>query len=611
MLVIESSMASHLSLHRAARNTAFRWALVLGVAGFGAGCNVATTDETVAVASKNECNADQLCGAGVCLEGMCQSPQSELKTLLLEITPPSGVKYIAGVRFNRVLENFALSDGPLDIVLGHVSRINGRVSAAPVEKTICVLAEEDAVGPAFDGTLPVRVTFVPRERVLGLPNPPQTREITPLEESSTYDFSLSIPPGSYDIYVEPLSMDGECIRPPHLLVDQEIAAGDIALNLNLPEPAHLEVVVRWPGEVDALGGWMIDIVERDSGRRLSNRATLDASIVSGGLFEYTAGLAFSEVAGDASMPSTELVRLSPPAGVTAPTVYFERSVVQLFQDGKGVIDQLEALPSPVRFSGRVNRTGTSKPARATVTLNAIQLEQVSPGTIALFSRTVETDEEGGFTAELLPGTYSVLATPLEPGLAAATSSLVVSATGGSQGGKVIEVDEQQLISGKLVAFDGAGLEGIPVESAPPPVAPTRNVFELVSGGLSRLPRADADISSGEGQFSLLADAGIYHVVARPEPSTGFAWGFALGVEVNDVEADLGVLPLTLPYVLRGFLSSSDTGTAVGNALIRAYAYLDEGELTSKADEATSAIAVGEARVDETGAFRLLLPSRLP
>jgi len=65
--------------------------------------------------------------------------------------------------------------------------------------------------------------------------------------------------------------------------------------------------------------------------------------------------------------------------------------------------------------------------------------------------------------------------------------------------------------------------------------------------------------------------------------------------------------LNLPQVLAGELSSDDVGL-VPSALIRAYAYVKNGRLTSNPAEATNVVPVAESRVSVNGTYRLLLPS---
>jgi hypothetical protein len=116
-------------------------------------------------------------------------------------------------------------------------------------------------------------------------------------------------------------------------------------------------------------------------------------------------------------------------------------------------------------------------------------------------------------------------------------------------------------------------------------------------------------TDSNGDFELLADPGVFHVAARPESSTGFAWSVLLGVDLAEM-SDVGSVRLPLPLVMTGILTSQDTGGLVPNALMRIYALLKEGKPVSSIEDADQVVAVGETRANDEGRFRLLIPSTL-
>jgi hypothetical protein len=567
----------------------------------------------------NACFEEAPCLGGVCSEeGFCQSERTALPALLLEVTAPAGTPSIAGVRFMQEVPEIPPS-GHLDVGLGNITHIKVGVSGIDIPDEQCVVPASPDVpsGNAPDGTMSARVTLIPRESLLGIPSPTYAGALVP-DEASTYEVLLLAPPGHYDIHVEPLGMDAGCVRSPYLFVDQEVPAeNDVELNLQLPIPAKLDLTLVYPGFIDVLSDWQVDIIHRATGKVLSNRVVLKDPVGLGEAIEYRAALAFSPVYGDSSAPATELIRLSPPESVTAPTVYLERSVVELFEAGKGVIDQLTELPSPVTYTGRVNRRDDATPAPGTVTLVATELAATSPGLIAAFSRTVKTDASGVFEVDLLPGKYQVLMEPQADDLAQTVTELSVSSGAGNQAGKVLEVGLRANIAGSLVTVSGAPVLGVPVEAYPPAVSRSMDVISAARSIDPLVPRAElvpAVNAYGQlvdtGTFSLLADPGTFHVIARPEVSTGFAWGLALGLEVEDDNVGLADIVVSPPFVLEGQINSSDVGLVSG-ALVRAYAYVDGSAFAKSAEEATSVVAVGEARVDASGHYRLLLPSVTP
>jgi len=76
---------------------------------------------------------------------------------------------------------------------------------------------------------------------------------------------------------------------------------------------------------------------------------------------------------------------------------------------------------------------------------------------------------------------------------------------------------------------------------------------------------------------------------------------------------LGHVTLPTPAMLSGTarVSVGGVAAALGSAAIRAYAYLDKDlAYTRDPKQAVSVVQVAEARADENGAFRLLVPSRI-
>lgn len=580
-------------------------------ASFAGACSVSLDAGVESELSQNTCDNDDACGTGVCRSGMCQAQSTELQALLLGITPPTGIKMIAGIEFTSVVEGFEPGPFGYEIQLGNVTQLEGKVFGAALDPETCLKDPDGATANAAgDGSLPVRLTLTPRERLLGLPSPPLTAKVQDLKGtgSGSYEFALNVPPGRYDLYFEPLANDGNCVRPPLLMVDQELVPGIVELTMELPVPDSLRVAVRYPKITDDLNGFTLDVIERDSGRLLSSRARLGVPEQTESGLEYSVELAFSEVQGSETALAGELVRLSPPPGMVAPTLYVERSVVDLFQGDQGLIDQLTEIPSPVRFSSRVAIAGLPSPAPATVLLVATALDSTNPGTVAAFSQSVDTDDQGNFEVDLLPGSYRMSIEPFDPTMARTSADLTVVGSSKTQIGKTIEISSRREINGRVVSFDGSAVVGAPIWAGAEPFTSMANVLEAAQGRVRPYPTAVGGSSASNGKFSLLADAGVFRVTARPQGSSGFPWRVRLGVDAGAGDVDLGRLQLSLPLVVGGRLTSRDLADVVPNALIRAYAFVKDDQLVASREEADSVIAVGEARVDSAGRFQLLLPS---
>ncbi len=588
--------------------------LVLTFGLFVAGCSVDALSLDTGPASRNQCSDDDECGNGRCVDAQCRSMEGHLTTLVVEVTPPADAFMVAGARFLNEVRDLDPAGGPLEISLGHVSRITGTVRAVDVEKrATCVPPPAGAKGQlAPDGTLPARVTLTPRARLLGMQTPTHTAA-TSFSAGASNQFSLNVPPSSYDVYVEPLAPSGDCSLPPQLFVGQEIAPGNVSLGLVLPAPQYLEVTVLWPDASDpVLEGWTLQVVEQDSGRVLSTEAILSEPEVTEGGLAYHALLAYSpvEASGTAvTLPSgTELVKLAPPEGLTAPVIIVQRNVLELFQEGRGVIDQLAQLPTPVKVTGQVSVQDQPEGVAATVTLVAKELRAIGAGTVAAFERVVESDASGQFEVDLLPGSYRVIATPApDTGLAVTEVVWEIAADTDVQAGKTVELGPSPVLRGAVMDFAGRAVGGVAVQAAASPAPTFVDVLDRALGHLPVVPQAEGTVSRADGAFQVTCDPGTFDLWVRPEANSGFAWMVRPAVEVGKADVKLGTVQLPLPVEYRGTLRSSDVDS-LPSALVRAYAYVAGRELTNDPSKATAVVQVAETRADEEGRFNLLLPT---
>src|SRR5690606_19608632 len=93
-----------------------------------------------------------------------------------------------------------------------------------------------------DGSIPTRLTLTPRFRLLGLPSPAFTATVDSTStvggqaDETSYRAILNVPPGRYDIYAEPDTPFGGCVRPPFLALNQELSGGSVNLPIERPLP---------------------------------------------------------------------------------------------------------------------------------------------------------------------------------------------------------------------------------------------------------------------------------------------------------------------------------------------------------------------------------------
>jgi hypothetical protein len=617
--------------------------LVLGPA-----CSVTALAERERSIAINECASPSDCINGECVEGVCVVRNGDLKHLAFELTPSARAGAIGGksmwIRASEV-------NGPVrDLAFDGVSRVTGhiRVALAPgcVDVPFVGYSHGRQVKAAKDGTIPARVTFT-QTAVYGLAAENFTasvdtlakeNELTPTVPPKNLNFSFNVPAGFYDIYIEPAPIHSQatederkqCQLAPQLLLKQAIASySDFILNLEVPAPASLELEVRFPADA-SLAGWALDMIDPESGRVLSTRITIPEGAKSG--WPSTPPLRYLPVAISGYDPpdpppersADELVRLAPPAGIVAPTFLFERSALELFEKGSGVLAPLESMPTPVDFEGRVLRRGSSTPVPSSVTLTATRLLKVPTGVFASFSRTVATDGEGRFELPLLPGSYRVEAVPSridgQSGGALVEADWEVPASPETQAGRVMEVEPVLEVEGRArlrlvdtFAFGAsAGVE-------PSVLRPRPNALARLLGASTVPPRsARSSIGDTAGIFALSTDPGTFDFFVRPPQESNFAWYVMPGLELT-ASKDLGTVELPLPVRLEGNVSiRSFVGPeppTLTQSLLRAYVLLDEAGAPTSDDMSDDtkvrlAVPVAETRVDELGHYILNVPASL-
>ena len=584
-------------------------------------CDVATVASAPSTIAQNRCDSDSACGGGVCVANQCRSLSGALQSLLFEVTPPADGSPIAGVPFRNTVNPLPGPDAPLELVLDPISQVVGRVT---IGKGTCT------DGPTFyngtteyakasDGSIPAFVTLIRSQTALGLYSSDSVVKSV-LTNSSYYAFSVNVPPGDYDVYVEPeTQMGNSCSVPPQLRRGQHFNGGSLLLEIPLPEPNSFELHVSWPLADGALDAWSVDMLDPLSGRVLSNRVSLTAS--NSKKNDYVATLAYSPVlVGEPGVQEAEqLVRLSPPDDGTArPTVLLARSALGLFNANAGTLTQFTALPSPVHLQGQVAAENTPELVASTVTLVATQIAGLDPGVLASFVRTVVVGKDGQFELDVLPGTYRVSAVPSiqlndtkADQLAAVSENWVVASSPSVQAGKLVTLGHPLRISGSVKDASNVGVATALVQAIASPASIQSDVLHQALGETSFVPRASTGSVDKNGAFALLADSGTFDVSVRPLASTGFGWLVCPNVSVGANAGPNLVQTIPLPVVYSGTVTTSgDDKSTVPNGLIRAYIYLSRGQYVTDPSKADSVLQVAETRADRTGAFDILIPAQV-
>ncbi len=479
------------------------------------GCSLGLSKDGAGQVSSNQCSDDSECAGGVCWagQGLCVAHQGSLSTLLLEVTPPSNVAGIGGVRFLELVNGFSRSGTDYKLDLHPAATVHGFVRANDPKES-CASQESGGV------SVPVQVTISPREQAYGLPvvSYVATTRLTTVTGNACAsvlkgvqnvdEFEVALPAGKYDIYVSPTATSGGdagvntnsgCV--PQLFSNQDASAACLALSQGSSE--SLAVAIQTPlGESDvSLDGYGVDVVHPVTGQILSNHAVLQglpspisAIASSATAVGYVAHLAVSTiVGGDPLTSAQELVRLTPPSTVVAPVIQLERSALEANSSpGVAVTPVIGPFPGPVELGSWVwsadsVRTMMNPPVAvpSTVSLTATSLTGVPDGIFAAFSTTVKVGPSGTLAATVLPGEYRVRAVPdVGLGFAATQTSIDVACSHVASGpdgcapaiagqspqpetGKTLLMPEAATLTGSIYApFGNQRVDGATVEVLP-------------------------------------------------------------------------------------------------------------------------------------------------
>jgi hypothetical protein len=607
-----------------------------------AACSVTAGEVSPNELAVNRCEHDTDCIGGGCLDGICGGAQGELTSVLVSVTPSAADARLASLTFyvpypgnGKLLPASGQPD--VGINLGESVQLSGSVRAEDDDdrcKQRSFIPRDGLTIMTETYLVPADLTFTPSVRLLGLPSDSYRATIAP----NGYTFGLSVPPGEYDVYIQPyrqpVEADGRtlCPVPPRLLLRQTVGTN---LEFKLAEGATLPVKLVWPAGTD-LTRWTLDLVDPDGGRSLAIPRVIRAEdLVSteNGTSTYVTKLDYAPMyapnAKGALQPlsiGTTVLTLTPPADPTlvAPTFMAQLSGTQLGDDPAdippAVLEQKTALPAPVHVEFLTDREQDGEAVGAVITLTATELEGVEDLFMS-FTRTVSVGKSlamGG--VDLLPGKYRVVAVPTDPCdatacLASTETTWIVSSKQPTQAGKLISFSELVTLSGRAQVPSGEGATGATVRALASSSVVDWNIMNRADGQAAVLPRARFGFVDPGGTFAFGTDPGVFDLRVEPDPATGFGWSVKprFAVDGSESVADVGRLALALPIVYTGSVTTGVDAnqTALPSALIRAYVYLSsDGKVLPQPAEGSVAVQVAETHSDVNGAFKLLLPPRL-
>ncbi len=551
---------------------------------------------------ENTCSSQHPCASGECTGGMCVTPAIDKSMRVsFEVVPPRDEPGLLSAIF---LPETVAGAGTRDLALPSPVVLRGGAYAGET-----------------DTRIPVQLTFTPRPAFAGAP----ASFVRVLVGSG--DFAITLEEGRvYDVLVEPSTvpdsttagidgadpMAASDLYPPLYLeglVPDQVASDGVLGRLEIRYPADLAepcTLVRTSactlaGKVlgqDADGDSM-----PEPGLRV-RAVTPDGRVVSTSALTDDDGACAIRIT-----PEVDAYSLSitvPDASGELPDILAPVDLATSIADRVVLVPRLE----PVTLMGLVGYLVGQVPqpvGGAAISFEStalVDLDLDLGGAITFRRSAITASAEpnvGQFEIALLPGTYRVVVTPTEldaAGVLVTQVTIDVRSAGSVIMGQLYSLPRRARYSGEIITPAGEPVPQPTLRARRLPAAASVPADDVLRFGRSSETTADA-----AGVYTLPLDVGLYDLVIKPGAETGYPWqvvpGIVIDASVRDITFDA---TLTAPVPIEGTVSTND-GTPVGAALVRAYAIL-------KTDGVARSVQIGEATADAEGHYRLLLPAGL-
>jgi len=590
-------------------------ALVSGITS----CSVDVLPEKPAVA--NTCSATSECGSnGVCTDGACYSRSGNIDEVLLEVVPEASSP-MAGVSLFSMQDNLRRGAPSRAITLSGPVMFASQVLVNGED-----LRDDCPYLKTGKQSIAARIRFERVGAVAGVPvadlSSGSTVTITTEPSTSATGFgkSVSLLPGYYDIYAQPI-VSGNCQIPSKIWRGVEVSRDGQAgwappVTLELPTPQKFKGSVT-RGE-ESLADWQLDIIDPQDEKVISTSARLGATGRTSPFTNFEVMYQPSDyltprATGPGLLPGTTepLIRLRPPkpADATAPIVYWDLSGAG---NGEANID-LSDLPTSAQLVTVAGQVGDSNVGiKATVKFFNSSF-RLMLGLPTSYNPAVTTDAAGRYTIKLFPGVYRIVVAP-EGAMGDGSGANAARPWALTVRQQIIGTDAMQtvdLIVAPTRRVDGvatAGAGRIPAQGATLEAIPLIASSSSVLTNLIEPPISPARASvpvGDDGKFALLLDPGYYDFALRPASASKFAWWILPSIPVHSAEIP-GQLQTMSPHLFYpvpfgGTISVTmpdKPAQPLRNATVNAYARTPDGENVTQ---------VGTARTDDMGRYQLALP----
>ncbi len=578
------------------------WGVLAAIAAPACGLQLEAADAEL----QNSCSTAADCaGAGQCVSlptgNTCVGTSASLPGLIIEVRPGQTARYGAGTSHLVQLDGVMEGVSPNGFVVDQNIKLSRLVHLDPGR---VVVGPDFATKPcqaASDGSLPVRVQLRPNSPYVGLPLDPYSASTE--EVDGSYAFKLDVPPGVYDIYIEPKQTDAcemaqQPPLPPIFYLSQQLDE-NLTLNIDVPPPSHLSGTLAFP-DGESVDGWSLEVVEPKTGLVISEVQTLVQDPVA---FQVAIDLDYYWLFDKSLSP---VIRLRPKEGELKPRAHWELAPHDLFGTGQVDLTLTDLASQAKAIDGRV-LDGKLNPVAAAVTIETVRIDG-DTGFNASYRIDVDSNPvDGSYHAPLFLGTYRLIARPkVDPQKALAIVPVWKLDANDLGSGHDILIAEKTALRGRVITAKGDALIDVSIEATPPLPSPV-SYYDKTLQLAPVLPDKATGAPGSTGQFSLAVDPGTvaypatFDFSVRTRDGSGFPWFVRASIIVPTSGSDLGTLSVPYPAVLEGAIQDPDGGL-VGGATIRAWL-----PVTDPAADGGTVIQIGETISDDAGGYVLALP----
>jgi hypothetical protein len=586
-----------------------------------------------------------------CLRATCHAISASPLPVILAISPSlltSGAQTtfvsVVGERIDGATGSFVSDDTslslPLFVALSDDGELYDIGLPPPTTATISVSVPADQGGDckpisvrscrnacAGDHTIAVKATLTPTNQAAGAVAgtfSDYARDPLGAVPPLGLVVSTQVPPDTYDIYLEQIG-DPDCPLPPLLTLNKPLTSDSLnVLKVPLSPPTTLSGTITADPAFDDLKYYSVELLDQSTGLRLSTVG----SVVATGNGTWNFGVRgegdtlypieyYLPLGSDSAKPPSPYLVLRP-IGHPAPAFAWELATVTAFDPLHADLDLGDFVPRPIQTEGKLDLEGSLKGVEAKVWLQSLLKTQLSslsgtpPGVPSFFSSGVRPSALGGEldSVQLLPGEYELVAIAKgDPTLAIHRGQTKVAMGGG---GVLDATFHPKPVLDVHVLSTTSDLPVVDVPVSASASRPFESVLERVFGRLPLLPRPGAGLTDAAGHVVVPLDEGMYDLSVRFPPSSGFPWLVKARLQVP--LASDGELRGSPPVEVQGVVYDrplSDTRRKpLTRGTIRAYALLPSTPGTPGRPLPSSFVPIAEAPIDGSGAYKLLLPSRL-